>query len=181
MNIKISLVFATGLMLHLLLASTTGAEEARKKQPEQVREFLHFGNMGGLLPTLYPENLPDPDSRGAQLLAKYCSQCHNLPAAGMHTLKEWTKIYWVMYWRMIQMKKNYATFQAPDYHEGQVMFTYMSKHALKSIRFGDVNTKKEGWREFQMICMQCHQLPAPSQHNKKDWRDVVNRMKTHMS
>lgn len=181
MKTKIGLVFAAGLMLHILSASTVKAEESKKKQAEPARRILQFGNMGGLLPTIAPEDLPDSDSQGARLMSKYCNQCHNLPGPGMHTLREWSKIYWVMYWRMIQTKKNYSNFEAPDYNDGKIMFAYLSQNALKEIRFGDINTSKEGGVEFQSICTQCHQPPAPTQHRKKDWRGVVNRMKGHMA
>ncbi|MBW9264969.1 MAG: hypothetical protein K1563_12980 [Candidatus Thiodiazotropha sp. (ex. Lucinisca nassula)] len=42
-----------------------------------------------LPPGLSAESLPDPTSQGAGLLARYCTQCHNLPGPDRHTATEW--------------------------------------------------------------------------------------------
>ena len=49
--------------------------------------------MGGMLPPgITPQDLPDPESRGAKLLSRYCSQYHNLPSPRMHTAEDWPRI-----------------------------------------------------------------------------------------
>lgn len=181
MKTRMGLVFVAGLMVHLLLAGSAGAEEPKATQGAEARSFLHFGNMGGVLPTLDADDLPDQHAPGPRLMAKYCAQCHNLPAPGMHTVKEWSKIYWVMYWRMVQMKKNDSTFKAPDYNEGKIMFAYLTQYAMKAMRFGDVDVSNPEGRVFQRVCMQCHQLPSPTQYSKRDWRSIVKRMQGHMA
>lgn len=42
-----------------------------------------------LPPGLSAESLPDATSHGAGLLARYCTQCHNLPGPDRHTAAEW--------------------------------------------------------------------------------------------
>lgn len=39
-----------------------------------------------------PENLPERDSEGAQLVAMYCAQCHNLAPPNYHTAQEWPEV-----------------------------------------------------------------------------------------
>ncbi|MEW8030418.1 MAG: hypothetical protein AB2792_01710 [Candidatus Thiodiazotropha sp.] len=42
-----------------------------------------------LPPGLTAERLPEARSPGAELLDRYCTQCHNLPGPDRHTLAEW--------------------------------------------------------------------------------------------
>ncbi|MCG7863708.1 MAG: hypothetical protein JAZ18_15095 [Candidatus Thiodiazotropha endolucinida] len=42
-----------------------------------------------LPPDLTAERLPEAHSPGAELLDRYCTQCHNLPGPDRHTLAEW--------------------------------------------------------------------------------------------
>ncbi|MCG8025604.1 MAG: hypothetical protein JAZ02_16685 [Candidatus Thiodiazotropha endolucinida] len=42
-----------------------------------------------LPPGLTAERLPEARSPGAELLDRYCPQCHNLPGPDRHTLAEW--------------------------------------------------------------------------------------------
>jgi mono/diheme cytochrome c family protein len=47
--------------------------------------------MGGMMdgafpPATDPALLPERESKGAQLLQSYCTQCHGLPAPGLHTV-----------------------------------------------------------------------------------------------
>ncbi len=45
-----------------------------------------------LPPGLTRESLPAPQSPGAALLARYCTQCHNLPGPDRHTAAEWREV-----------------------------------------------------------------------------------------
>ncbi len=58
---------------------------------------------GRLPPGIAPEDLPDAESPGARLLARYCTQCHNLPAPAMHTAEEWPAVEARMFNRMAMM------------------------------------------------------------------------------
>ncbi|MBF0295665.1 MAG: hypothetical protein HQL96_10800 [Magnetococcales bacterium] len=175
-------VLRTGLLLFLLLAWPSAGMRAAEPAapPEDSRELFHFGNMGGLLPTLEANELKDAESPGAKAVYKYCSQCHNPPGPGMHTVEEWNRIFWNMIWRMQVMRGQFKTFQAPTYAESHQMQAYLSANALRAINAGDVQADAPGAKEFLKYCMQCHRLPAPDQHEATDWREVVQRMKQHM-
>src|SRR5688572_26131367 len=45
-------------------------------------------------------DLPEPNSRGATLIAQYCVQCHNIPAPQMHSATDWPGIARRMWLRM---------------------------------------------------------------------------------
>ncbi|HWV89766.1 MAG TPA: hypothetical protein VNZ59_06730, partial [Burkholderiales bacterium] len=53
-----------------------------------------------LPPTFALQQLPEPGSRGAQLLVAYCVQCHNLPNPAMHHAEKWPGIVQRMVLRM---------------------------------------------------------------------------------
>jgi cytochrome c5 len=162
------------LLVAFIIAPASHAEE------KPLRPFLHFGNMGGLMPTLEQADLPEPDSVGAKLINHFCSQCHNVPGPGMRTEEEWNRIFWSMIWRMYVMDGRFSEFDAPKYDESKVMFEYVRRNSLVSIKSSDVDLRDEGASEFIATCMQCHQLPDPRLHKGEEWREIVLRMKNHM-
>ena len=168
-------LFAGAMFLMLMACSFSIVAETAEKP-----NFLHFGNMGGLMPSLNSSDLPDPSSEGAEYLQTFCSQCHNMPGPGMRTKEEWSRIYWNMYWRLHLMNSQYSSFKVPEFAEGQALFAYLSDNALKSVRLSSVDLDKAGAPEYSRTCMQCHQLPDPKQHTSAEWPVVVKRMKRHM-
>ena len=55
----------------------------------------------GLPPSgISPTDLPDPGSPGANLIATYCAQCHNLPSPGMHSGTDWPSVVRRMWLRI---------------------------------------------------------------------------------
>lgn len=158
----------------LMLAPTLASGQERND------DLLHFGNMGGILPSLEQGDLPQPNSLGAKLLSRYCSQCHNVPGPGMRTEDEWNHIYWKMVWRMHVTNSQFRDFLIPKYDESKILYQYLIDNALDPIKSGDVDTDDVGANEFIRTCMQCHELPDPKQHTKVEWRNVVGRMKRHI-
>jgi len=62
--------------------------------------------MGDQLPPgIDAADLPDPQSRGARLMARYCTQCHDLPPPALHTSGEWPKVFARMDRRMEMMSR----------------------------------------------------------------------------
>jgi cytochrome c2 len=120
------------------------------------------GMMGDVLPPgIDPALLPEPQSQGALLLARYCSQCHNLPGPGTHTAEE--------------------LFESPDESELQAILRYLQEYAQKPIdeaQYDDLDTS--AGRAFQSTCSLCHALPDPQQHTSEEWPAVVERMRQHM-
>ncbi|MBF0126375.1 MAG: cytochrome c [Magnetococcales bacterium] len=175
----VTTLFGLGMLVFGTLDGMTAETKAKPKaEPEQG--FLHFGNMGGLLPTLEAGDLKDSDSPGAKGVLKYCGQCHNPPGPGMHTREEWNQVFWRMIWRMQIMRAQFKDFLVPTYAESHAMFSYMTANSIQAISAGDVALQVDGAKEFSRICMQCHRLPSPGQHEGKDWREVVLRMRNHM-
>ena len=145
------------------------------------------GMMGALLPPgIHPENLPDPQSAGARLLAQYCTQCHDLPGPGMHTAEQWASVLDRMNQRMRMMSGRgmmgmMQDIKAPSDTELQTLVRYLQQHAQVPIdrtRYTDLNTP--AGTLFEATCSQCHVLPDPRQHTSGEWPVVVERMAKNM-
>ena len=173
-------LFSSLCYLSMLFFLGTSLQASAEEKNQVKQEFLHFGNMGGLLPTLATDDLPEPDSNGAKMIYYFCGQCHNVPGPGMHTEKEWNHVFWKMYWRMHLMKAQFTSFKVPKYDEGQIMFDYLKKNAMLSIKSSEVDADSLGAKEYMRTCMQCHNLPNPKLHKKTEWPAVVKRMQRHM-
>jgi cytochrome c5 len=96
---------AIALGLACLIIGASGAVPTAG--PEQVQMPMR-GMMHRMIPDLVPpgvepQDLPDPDGRGARLLVRYCGQCHNLPSPAMHSSSEWPAISERMFYRMEMM------------------------------------------------------------------------------
>ncbi|MHB8535508.1 MAG: c-type cytochrome [Sulfuricaulis sp.] len=139
--------------------------------------------MGDVLPPgIDPKLLPDPGARGAHLLERYCSQCHNLPGPGMHTAAEWPAVVQRMNGRMQMMSGGMMKIHAPSAAELSALLAYLQKHAQKPMdvaQYPDLNTP--AGKTFHAVCTQCHALPDPKQHTANEWPAVVTRMKKNMS
>ena len=143
------------------------------------------GMMGDVLPPgVDPALLPESQSQGALLLARYCSQCHNLPGPGTHTAEEWPAVVERMNLRMQMMSgpdMMGMMIDSPDESELQVILRYLQEHAQKPIdkaQYDDLDTS--AGRAFQSTCSLCHALPDPQQHTAEEWPAVVVRMRQNM-
>ncbi|MFQ5487682.1 MAG: c-type cytochrome [Gammaproteobacteria bacterium] len=145
--------------------------------------------MGAQLPLgIAPHELPDPQSSGARLLARYCTQCHELPSPGMHTAQEWPPVVARMNRRMRKMSGRgmmggmMGRTAAPSDNERREIVEYLQRHAQMPIdisQYTDMNTGPG--KAFQGVCAQCHALPDPKQHTAEEWPLVVARMKKNMA
>ncbi len=146
-----------------------------------MKEMMR-GMMGDLLPPgINPEKLPDPQSIGAQLLAQYCTQCHELPGPGMHTADEWPSVVDRMNRRMRMMGGMMHDIKAPTDNELLTLVAYLQRHAQKPMdktKYTDLNTP--AGKFFEVMCSQCHVLPDPKQHTADEWPGVVGRMTQNM-
>jgi hypothetical protein len=127
-------------------------------------------------PGLDPALLPEPGSRGAQLLERYCTQCHELPGPGRHTAEEWPAVLE----RMVVLMDVSRRFRglmgrivAPSAEERAALDAYLSAHALRPMRG---TPRGPGAAEFAQGCGGCHALPDPRQHTREEWHGVVARM-----
>ena len=141
-----------------------------------------------LPPSVTPRELPEPDSAGATLTARYCVQCHHLPSPQMHTPSRWPPLVERMAWRMrghgnrgALMKDLMAQVQAPTDAELATLSAYLGRHGQREI---DPQHPALGGRAGQMFgiaCSQCHALPDPQRHSAREWPAVVKRMQGHMA
>ncbi len=146
-----------------------------------MKEMMKIMMGAQLPPGINPENLPDPQSTGAQLLAQYCTQCHELPGPGMHTADEWPSVDDRMNRRMRMMSGMMHDIKAPADNELRTIVAYLQRHAQKPMdktKYTDLNTP--AGKSFEVMCSQCHALPDPKQHTSDEWQGVVGRMAQNM-
>ncbi len=136
-------------------------------------------------PGVNPEDLPDPKSRGAQLLVYYCTQCHNLPSPSMDTAEEWPAIADRMFRRMARMSAAgggmMMSVEMPTPEEQRVIVAYLESHAMKSVSPQVLpSPESRGAVFFKEFCSQCHGLPDPKLHTPNEWPAVVEKMRGYM-
>jgi len=146
--------------------------------------------MGGRLPPgLDPEALPEPESPGARLLARYCTPCHNLPAPAMHTAEEWPAVAARMFNRMTmmwgrggmgRMMARWSTFKVPTDREQELILGYLQEHGLRPASGASLGPDAPGLDLFRQTCSRCHALPNPTLHTADEWPAVVERMRKNM-
>jgi cytochrome c2 len=141
-----------------------------------------------LPPSIEPHELPEPRSEGARLTARYCVQCHYLPSPQMHSPDKWTTIVVRMVWRMqgrgnmgVLMKEMMDDVEAPTDRETGVLSAYLKKHGQQEMDSGHPALNSEAGKMFSIACTQCHALPDPRRHTRREWPAVVERMKEHMA
>jgi hypothetical protein len=141
-----------------------------------------------LPPTFEARQLPERRSAGAQLMIRYCVQCHNLPNPAMHDAAKWPGIVERMVLRMrgrgnlgTLMSEMMGGVQAPDLEETKVLVAYLREYAqtpLDPQRYPEVNAPSG--EPFRLACSQCHVLPDPQRHTAREWPAVVARMQQNM-
>jgi len=124
-----------------------------------------------------PGDLPEPNSRGAQLVAKFCVQCHALPAPTQHSATDWPSVARRMWLRMEWLPDSLGV-QVPADAERYEILQYLMVNALKVS--GTTLPAGRGREAFALICSRCHALPDPRVHSKEDWAVVFARMERNM-
>lgn len=141
-----------------------------------------------LPPTFEKKQLPEPRSRGARLVVRYCVQCHNLPNPAMHDAKRWPSVVERMVVRMrgkgnlgVLMEEMMAGVEAPTDDEQRVLLAYLTKHAQKPLDEKKIpEVLQPSAESFRLACNQCHVLPDPKRYTAAQWPKVVERMRTNM-
>jgi cytochrome c2 len=133
-------------------------------------------------PGVNPEDLPDPNSKGAQLIVYYCTACHNLPSPSMHSAEEWPVVADRMFRRMSRMSGGMMmNVEMPSPEEQQDIVAYLRAHSLTSISPHKLpSPESQGAILFKDRCSQCHDLPDPGRHTAKEWPTIVERMQGYM-
>jgi hypothetical protein len=128
-------------------------------------------------PGLQPVDLPDASSRGAQLEARYCAQCHSLPTAAAHSATDWPIVTRRMWLRMESLPESLGV-QVPTNADRFEILQYLIANALKVS--GSVLPPGRGRESYALVCSRCHALPDPRVHSKTDWPIVFARMERNM-
>ncbi len=128
-------------------------------------------------PGIAAGDLPSPQSPGAVAVAKYCGQCHDLPAPSMHSAVDWPRVTRRMWLRMDRLPPAFKV-AVPDEGDRAVLLNYLTANALQVS--GSSLPPGRGREEFALICSRCHALPDPTVHSAKDWATVFLRMERNM-
>lgn len=181
-----ALVGATVMSAALAQSS---AEQSIAAARMRWQESPHGPMLARILPPTFElAQLPEPDTRGAELVVEYCVQCHNLPNPAMHHAKKWPGIVERMVVRMrgkgnlgTLMKEMMAGVKAPTDEEQAVLVTYLQRYSQRPLdwrKYPDIESDQA--KAFRLACKQCHTLPDPQRHTAAEWPAVVARMEKNM-
>jgi hypothetical protein len=187
---RIAWVWAASLAAQAAIAQVAAPEASEIALAKSLWAKSPHGRMLEriLPPAVAPRELPEPDSDGARLTARYCVQCHHLPNPQMHTAAKWDATVERMVWRMQGkgnlgelMKDMMAHIRAPTSQELTALTLYLQKHGQKEISPAHPALKTTAGQMYSLACSQCHALPDPQRHTAREWPAVVERMKGHMA
>lgn len=139
---------------------------------------------------LQPHELPRPDSPGAKLVAKYCSQCHSIPSPLIHQGNEWDRALDRMFWRIDSLNarnqeswwpwastRNRVLVPAPD--ERELLTQYIKKNSIRPAR-KIPESGSAAAEAFKYTCTLCHALPDPALHSAAEWSTSIDKMQKHL-
>ncbi len=179
-----------------LLAELGGMPTAELGRGQRWRMISSIGT--GLPPSSFKaENLPEPDSRGAQLVKAYCVQCHWIPVPQMHTAAEWPILVRGMLMRAQTLESRMGgplteglvgeilldgmvATQLPSPQDADTLLAYMQRHSIVAVSPGEL-TEGPGAEVFVEQCSICHDTPSPAAHSAAEWNGVVVRMQANMA
>lgn len=122
-------------------------------------------------------DLPEPNSKGAQLVGENCGQCHSIPTPQMHSATDWPSIARRMWLRM-ELLPLVLQVKVPSVAERFAILEYLNANALKVS--GSTLPPGVGRETFSEVCSRCHALPDPRTHSREDWPTVYSRMERNM-
>ena len=165
-----------GIPLGALVLLSAGCARV-PEEPLPAMENLNFEK-------LTPRALPDAGSQGAQLMGRYCGQCHDIPDPTAHTADRWVPSVaeMVRYMNLPAGRKAMKQPGAPSSEQAARLLGYLQAHAHQGI---DMNVYQkslasEEGRDFRETCKRCHGLPDPRQHTADEWPAVARRMEKNM-
>jgi cytochrome c5 len=159
-------------------ASNTGAQGTQSTGLNRQDELLlAAANVALPPPGITAADLPEPNSKGAQLVGGYCGQCHNIPTPQMHSATDWPGIARRMWLRMELLPPTLGV-KVPTAAERFAILDYLNTNALKVS--GSTLPPGAGREAFSQVCSRCHALPDPRVHSREDWATVFARMERNM-
>jgi cytochrome c5 len=124
-----------------------------------------------------PGDLPDPRARGADLMVRYCAQCHSLPTPTAHSATDWPGVTRRMWLRMDELPESLGV-KAPTTAERYEILKYLTVNSLRMS--GSALPPGRGRESFALVCSRCHALPDLRVHSREDWPTVFARMERNM-
>ena len=187
---KQSLLFKLVLGVVILLVGQTASVLAQEMRSNPMQKMMRR-MMQGLVPPpgMTPERLPDQESAGARLVARYCAQCHDLPSPRYKTAEQWPAAYERMLQRMHMMSGGMMgggmmmgmQIDAPDDSESHNLLAYLLAQGMREAKPEELAAGPSKERAvFREVCSTCHALPSPSLHAPEAWAAVVARMEGNM-
>jgi cytochrome c5 len=153
-----------------------GEETSQQPAPSASDLVLASASVALPPPGTAPEDLPEPDSEGAQALVQYCTACHPLPSPATHSATDWPVVLRRMWLRTDGVIEDYDI-PVPDTRERVLLLNYLLDYPLRVTT--DELPAGAGRDLFVGACAQCHELPDPRQHSPSDWAAVVIRMRQY--
>ena len=131
-------------------------------------------------PDMSPTLLPEPASKGALVLQRYCTQCHYLTGPGRHTREEWPGVLARME-TLMRVSHFYrgllGAVAMPDAGERAALANYLDRHALRPLPPPPAGVPPVGAeRAWRAICGDCHAAPDPRAYPRSAWPDLLARM-----
>lgn len=179
--IRAALIIVSGSFAVTLVISPAHPADASMGSMGSMHGMMQRMMGDRLPPGIDPKLLPEPNSAGAHVLERYCTQCHNLPGPGMRTAQQWPAVAHLMVRRMHMMSGMMGT-HAPNREELKTLIAYLQHHAQQPYPAAQrAALDTPAGRVFKRTCSQCHALPDPHQHTAAQWPGVVARMQGNMA
>ena len=159
------------LITVVIILFYSGSSTASEWEKGIKRIVIPFG--------LTANQLPDPQSKGAALLASYCGQCHNLPSPKMHSTGDWPMRFEKMMDHAILMAGTSPDVKTPVDKEKKELVSYLEKNGFREL---PANSPLRGEPEVfnvMWFCSVCHAVPDPDQFPAKEWGKIVDRMNSY--
>lgn len=129
-------------------------------------------------------SLPEPTSRGAEILRTKCTICHGLVTPKQQAAPDWRLIVDRMDRRMNlmhgrgRMMGGGMTLTAAERAE---LIDYLQRNAFQPAPTELPGAETGLAERFIAVCGQCHAPPAPNQYRAAEWPPVVDRMARNMT
>ncbi|MDE2118617.1 MAG: hypothetical protein KGJ19_08475 [Betaproteobacteria bacterium] len=128
---------------------------------------------------LTADQLPDPQSKGAALLASYCGQCHNLPSPKMHSTGDWPARFEKMMGHAVLMAGASPGVKIPADKEKKEIVSYLEKNGFRELPANSPLRAEPEAFNVAWFCSVCHAVPDPDQFPAKEWSKIVDRMNSY--
>jgi len=129
--------------------------------------------------SLTADQLPDPQSKGAALLASYCGQCHNLPSPRMHSTGDWPMRFEKMMDHAMLMAGTSPDVRIPVDKEKKELVSYLEKNGFRGLPANSLLRGEPQAFTVMWFCSVCHAMPDPDQFPAKEWGKIVDRMNSY--